>query len=103
MSAKFSPPPSCTGGYLERSSRWWAQEEIGRYMSTTARDIGGRNTNRDRLLKQMKDAQDGGTKKDADEALAEAKRWLRANDDRAGNNAIRSAQFQLHKAFPPAH
>jgi hypothetical protein len=51
----------------------------------------------------MKDAQDGGTKKDADEALAEAKRWLRANDDRAGNNAIRSAQFQLHRAFPPAH
>ena len=72
-------------------------------MFTTARDRGDRNIDRDRLLKQMKDAQDDGTKKDADEALAEAKRWLRANDDRAGNNAIRSAQFQLHKAFPPAH
>ena len=72
-------------------------------MFTTARDRGDRNIERDRLLKQMKDAQEGGTKKDADEALAEAKRWLRANDDRAGNNAIRSAQFQLHKVFPPAH
>lgn len=72
-------------------------------MFTTARDRGDRNIDRDRLLKQMKDAQDGGTKKDADEALTEAKRWLRANDDRVGNNAIRSAQFRLHKAFPPAH
>ena len=103
MSAKFSRRPLALAVTRRRTSRWWAQEDKGRYMSTTARDRGGRNTNRDRLLKQMKDAQDGGTKKDADEALAEAKRWLKANDDRAGNNAIRSAQFQLHKAFPPAH
>jgi hypothetical protein len=62
-----------------------------------------RNIQRDRLLTRMMDAKDSGNRRDVEDALAEAKRWLRDNDNRAGNNVIRGAQFELHKAFPPTH
>lgn len=67
----------------------------------TERGKSDRDIARDRLLTRMMDAKDGGDSTEIVDALAEAKRYLR--DNHVGDNAIRDAQFQLHKAFPPAH
>jgi hypothetical protein len=69
-------------------------------MSTEEGSRSERNTDRNRLLKRMVDAKVSGNRRDVDNTLAEAKQWLR--DNRVGDNAIRRAQFQLYKAFPPS-
>jgi hypothetical protein len=60
-----------------------------------------RKTNRDRLVRQMNVAKDSGNRREVDDALAEAKRWLRNNY--VGDNPVREAQSRLLRAFPSAH
>jgi hypothetical protein len=69
-------------------------------MSTEEGSRSERNIDRNRLLMRMMDAKASGNRSDVDNTLAEAKQWLR--DNRVGDNAIRKAQFQLYKAFPPS-
>ena len=64
----------------------------------------GKNTrkmNRSRLVRRMNVAKDSGNRQEVDDALAEAKRWLRNNY--VGDNPVREAQSQLLRAFPSAH
>ncbi len=70
------------------------------YMDTK-RGKDTRKMNRDRLVRQMNAAKDSGNRQEVDDALAEAKHWLRNNY--VGDNAIREAQSQSLRAFPTAH
>lgn len=67
---------------------------------TTHRSRSVLNTDRNQLVERMAAARDGGDRQEIDDALTEAKHWLR--DNRVGDNEIRNAQFQLWKALPPA-
>jgi hypothetical protein len=72
------------------------------YMDTNhGKNTRKRKMNRDRLVRQMNVAKDSGNRREMDDALAEAKRWLRNNY--AGDNPVREAQSQLLRAFPTAH
>lgn len=65
----------------------------------TQRRRSERDVSRDRLLKRMVDAGEGGNVKEVARALTEAKRWL--SENHVGDNAVRNAQFRLLRAFPP--
>jgi hypothetical protein len=67
---------------------------------TTNRGASARNIQRDRLLGQMRTAEDSRNQQEVDDALAEAKSWLRNNY--TGDAAVRKAQMRLLRASPPA-
>jgi len=56
---------------------------------------------RSRLLRQMDTAEARGDRQEINDALAEAKSWLRNNY--AGDNPVRKSQARLLAVFPPEH
>ena len=56
---------------------------------------------RDRLLRRMDAAKARGDRQDINDALAEAKHWLKNNY--VGDNSVRKAQVRLLGVFPPEH
>jgi hypothetical protein len=56
---------------------------------------------RDRLLRHMDAAKARGDRQDINNALAEAKHWLKNNY--VGDNSVRKAQVRLLGVFPPEH
>ena len=66
---------------------------------STQRSGSNRSLDRDRLLKRMTDAGEGGNPKEVTKALTDAKTWL--SDNHVGDNSVRKAQFRLLRAFPP--
>ena len=56
---------------------------------------------RDRLLGRMDAAKATGDRQDINDALAEAKHWLRNNY--VGDNSVQKAQVRLLGVFPPEH
>jgi len=56
---------------------------------------------RSRLLRRMDTAEARGDRQEINDALAQAKSWLRNNY--AGDNPVRKAQARLLAVFPPEH
>jgi len=65
---------------------------------TTNHGTSARNIQRNLLLGRMRTAEDNGNQQEVDDALAEAKSWLKNNY--TGDAPVRRAQMRLLRAFP---